>query len=224
MAKPQRLLVGCATSMARAFRSSRSTVRTWDAPCAGSPSPACSCVPATVESIIKTAPARPAHRSEAYLNITSRWRTGNSLYKRVKCPRLVFPPRHTRRSRHARAQKADRLVRRTAATWGVDPRHHGAPGSAGDRKLVLRLWQRRAHGICIPARNRDSSRHHVCALRQRSLEQPADSKPASHTRMVYSSAAWMGLEFHGGDRFDSHGASLSFWSSQLPPRTDLGCW
>src|SRR5258708_7408584 len=118
--------------MAVVFRSSRLTAHTWDAPCVGSLSPAYSCAPATGEPIIRTAPAHPDHRSEAYLNTPSRSRMGSYSSKRARCPRRVVPRGSKGRGRHALDRKGRRLVRSTASTPHAGPGDDEAPGTEGN--------------------------------------------------------------------------------------------
>src|ERR1700741_4448786 len=53
------------------------------------------------------------------------------------------------------------------------------------------------------------------------MEQPADFESWHFAGMVHSRLARMGLEFHGRNCFDSHGAGFSFWSLQVSTRADL---
>src|SRR6202041_2412021 len=105
-----------------------------------------------------------------------------------------------------------------------DPGDHAAPGPAESRKLGLRLWQRGARGIRAPTRHWNSPGTPLRALRQRSLEKPADSQSPGRTRLVHSSFARLGFEFHDRDRADPHGAGVPFRSLQISERADLGGW
>src|SRR5437773_82417 len=72
------------------------------------------------------------------------------------------------------------------------------------------------------------NRHIACAdLRafcRRGVEQPPDSQSRYLSWLVYSGLARLGLEFHGRDCFDSHGASLPFWSLQVSQRAHVDRW
>ena len=58
---------------------------------------------------------------------------------------------------------------------------------------------------------------------RRSLEQPADPQSQHLARLVHSRVAWLGLEFHGCDCSDPHGAGFSFRRIQVSARADLDC-
>ena len=66
-----------------------------------------------------------------------------------------------------------------------------------------------------------SARADLCALRGRSVEQPADPQSWHCSRLVHSSLARLGLEFHGRDCAHPHGAGLPLRSLQISPRTDV---
>ena len=73
-------------------RSSPSIVRISAVRCAGSRSPACSCVRATAAPIMKTAPARPALPNAASSNTRTRLKKENFSSKPANCPLPEVPP------------------------------------------------------------------------------------------------------------------------------------
>ena len=152
-------------------------------------------------------------------------KTENFSSRLAKC-RLPVSPLQIRREgrRHAPDPKTRRLVRSAAAAWHADSRNCRASGSARDRKLVLCFRQRRAHVFHAP----DCHRHTACAdlraFRGRGVEQPADPQSRHLSGLVHTSSARLGLEFHGRDCPDPHGAGLPLWSLQVSKRTDLDRW
>ena len=84
--RPRISRAGCATSTARSSRYLPSTARTWAARCAGSRSPACSCVRATAASITRMVRARPGLRRAGCSSITYKVEDGNLLIKAGEMP------------------------------------------------------------------------------------------------------------------------------------------
>jgi len=72
--RPQTLRAGCATWMARPFKSLRSTARIWVVQFDGFPNRICSCVPVMVVPITKTVLEPPDLRSADCSNFTTRLR------------------------------------------------------------------------------------------------------------------------------------------------------
>ena len=109
-------------------------------------------------------------------------------------------------------------------SWNADSRNVGTPSSARDRELVLCFRQRRTHVFHAPDCHRHPARADLCALGGRGVEQPPDAQSRRFSRLVHTSPARLGLEFHGRDCPDPHGAGLPVWSLQVSQRTHLDRW
>src|ERR1700688_975134 len=194
-------------------RSLPSIVRISDARFDGSLNRTSSCAPAMAALTTRMVREPLAHRSADYSSTAIRPRVENFSSRRVKCQLPVNRLRVRQEGRpHAPDPKSRRVVRCAAAAWNAHTRNCRALGSARDGELVLCFWERGAHLFHAPLGDRHLACSDLRAFCGRSVEQPADAQSRSLSGLVHTSLAWMGLELHGRDCPDPHGAGFSLRS------------
>src|SRR5260370_1423186 len=224
-AKPTTLPVGFGTWTTKRSRSLPSTARTLAARFAGSLNRAYSCARAMVVPTIRTDRGLLDRRSADCSSTATRSRTENFLSRLAKCRHRVSQSQiRSKEKRHAPDPKSRRVVRSAPAAGHDYSRNCHTSSSSPDRKLVLCVRQRCAHVLHAA----DCHRHTACAnlraFRWRGVGQPSDPESWRFSWLGYSGPARLGLEFHGRDRPDSHGASFSRRGLQVSQRTHLDRW
>src|SRR5262245_8396408 len=216
MAKLPIFRAGFGTWLAKSSRYSPLTARISVVPSAGSLNPVYSCVRATAGPTMLTVRAPPDRLSEGCSSTLTKSTVISLLFDQANCP---LSPQMPEGPQGGGSHALDRIPRRLdgstpAAQWR-HPRG-GAPSRAAvERKLVVRFRQRGPDRIHPAGSHWHSAGHRLCPLGLRSLEQPSDAQPRSHTGLVPARHARLGFELHGCPGTHPHGPGVPVWSPQV---------